>query len=110
MNTATNTTPLPLAKILGVRELPERRERMQKMYDMLHGLSQGCQHAVIIGKGFYVKHVVERQEGQEPNDYYIVYRRGIGTEAVSHIVRVAAMFNPEIFFEGINKSTFPTSL
>lgn len=76
-----------------VRDLSERREKIQRMYDMLTSMSEHYDaKGMIIGQGFFIKH--------EP-EYYCVWRKGFENgqpQMVKDITRVASMFTPEIFF------------
>ena len=79
-----------------VREISERREKIQKMYDMLHSISEHYDsRGLILGEGFFIKH--------EP-EYYQVYRKGFDNnepQRVKDITRVMTLFTPEMFVDGI---------
>lgn len=73
------------------RGLEERRTKLQLMYLMLANMERG-----IVGEGFSISRV------PDPNgEYFKVYRRGFGTENAKSLTRVATMFTPEMFIEGI---------
>ena len=73
------------------RRLEERRNKLERMYLMLANMERG-----IVGEGFSISRV------PDPNgEYFKVYRRGFGTENAKSLTRVATMFTPEMFIEGI---------
>ena len=73
------------------RRLDERRNKLEHMYLMLANMERA-----IVGEGFSIMRV------NDPNgDYFTVYRRTFGTENVKSLTRVATMFTPEMFMDGI---------
>jgi hypothetical protein len=92
----------PIEDALGVRPLTERRQKIKKMYAMLH---HAAQHegpdGMIFGGGFYIAHTKD----DDGNDLFEVFRRGFGKSTVAHIGRVAGLFTPDMFCDGISNQS-----
>lgn len=92
MTTALARKQTPLSVILGVRDLSERRDKLQAMYAALQNIGRG-----IIGDGF----AIIQRDDPRCGEYFEVYRRGFGWERVKSLTRVASMFTPDMFIDGI---------
>ncbi|MFN0156907.1 MAG: hypothetical protein ACKVRP_02415 [Bacteroidota bacterium] len=97
-----------LAEVLGCKDFTERRRKQDQMYAMLNRLNESPRPLdFIAGEGFAIVKIVEQPDpslSTSPLSYFEVWRKGLGKQRVAHFVRVAAMFNPEIFFGGIGSS------
>lgn len=91
--TVAPAKPTPLAVVLGVRNLDERRQKLDKMYSMIQNVQRG-----IVGEGF----TIQRHDDPRCGEFFEVYRKGYGTERVTSLTRVATMFTPEMFCDGCN--------
>jgi hypothetical protein len=89
-----------MAQKLGVRDLTERREKLEKMYTMIYALVESAEtsgKSAIIGEGFSI---VCRGNCCE------VHRKGEPpVMVVPRVTRIAPLFTPEMFCDGVDLST-----